>query len=73
MGFSEKYKPLTIVTRCSCTMWVVGLKTTSWANIQGQDELTRHSWNVQFDKERGGQVVGFNEILTRRQTITNIE
>jgi hypothetical protein len=45
---------------------------TNWANFQDQDELTRLSWNVQFDKEREKQVVRFNEKLTRCQPITNI-
>jgi hypothetical protein len=53
-------------------MWVVGPKArTSWANFQGQEELSRPSWNMQFHKERDGQVVGFNEKLTRCQPITN--
>jgi hypothetical protein len=34
---------------------------TSWANFQGQEKLTKPFWNVQFDKKRNGQVVGFNE------------
>jgi hypothetical protein len=37
----------------------------SWANFQGQDELTRPSWNIQFNKERDRQVVRFTEKLTR--------
>jgi hypothetical protein len=45
---------------------------TNWTNFQDQDELTRLSWNVQFDKEREKQVVIFNEKLTRCQPITNI-
>jgi hypothetical protein len=44
----------------------------SWANFQGQDELTRPSWNVQFNKERDRQVVRFTEKLTRCQPITNV-
>jgi hypothetical protein len=39
---------------------------------QGQDVLTRPSWNVQFHKERNGQVVGFYEKLIRCQQITNV-
>jgi hypothetical protein len=55
-------------------MWVAGPKArTSWANLQGQNELTRPSWNVQFNKERDGQVVGFNEKLIRHQPISKIE
>jgi hypothetical protein len=53
-------------------MWVVGPKArTSWVDFQGQDELTRPSWNVQFHKERDKKVVRFNEKLTRLQPITN--
>jgi hypothetical protein len=54
-------------------MWKVGPKAgRSWANFQGQDSLTKPFWNVQFYKQRGRQVVGFNAKLTRRQPITNI-
>jgi hypothetical protein len=54
-------------------MWVVGPKARmSWANFSSRDELSRPSWNVQFDKERDGQVVEFNEKLTQCQPITNI-
>jgi hypothetical protein len=61
-------KPLTKVTRCSCTRFVVGPKARMrWTDLQGQDELTRPSWNVQFDKERDGREVRFNEKLTRHQ------
>jgi hypothetical protein len=46
---------------------------TSWADFQGQDKLTRPSWNVQFKKEKDRQVVRFNEKLIRGQPITNME
>jgi hypothetical protein len=42
-------------------------------NLQGQDELTRPSWNVQFNKERDRQVIKFNEKLTSHQPFSNIE
>jgi hypothetical protein len=34
----------------------------SWADFQGQEELTRLSWNAQFDKEREQQVVEFSNL-----------
>jgi hypothetical protein len=40
----------------------------SWP--QGQDELTRLSWNIWFPKERDGQIY---EKLTKPQPITYIE
>jgi hypothetical protein len=65
-------EPLAKITRCSYIIWVVGSKArTSWANLQGQNELTRPSWSVQFDNKSDGQVVRFNENLTRCQPITN--
>jgi hypothetical protein len=39
---------------------------------QGQEELTRPSPNVPFDKDRDGQVAGFSEKLTRCHPITNV-
>jgi hypothetical protein len=39
---------------------------------QGQDELTRHSWNTQFDKEMDRQMAEFSEKLTLHQPITNM-
>jgi hypothetical protein len=41
-------------------------------NFQGQDELSRTSWNAHFDKERDRQVAKFLENLTQHQPITNI-
>jgi hypothetical protein len=38
---------------------------------QGQDEPTRPSWNVPFDKEKEKQVAKFFEKLTWRQPIVN--
>jgi hypothetical protein len=42
----------------------------SWTDFQDQDELTRLSWNVQFDKERDRQLIRFNEKLIRYQPNT---
>jgi hypothetical protein len=39
---------------------------------QGQDELTRPSWNAQFDKERDRQVAEISENLIQCQPITNM-
>jgi hypothetical protein len=38
---------------------------------QGQGELTRLSWNAQFDKQRDRQVTEFGKMLTYWQLITN--
>jgi hypothetical protein len=45
---------------------------TRRTDFQGQDELTRPSWNVQFDKERDRQVDEFSKKLTQYQPITNV-
>jgi hypothetical protein len=39
---------------------------------QGQDELTRLSWNVLLDKDMVGQVARSSGKLTRGQPITNV-
>jgi hypothetical protein len=38
---------------------------------QGLGELTRLSWNAQFDKERTTEVAKFSKKLTHCQLITN--
>jgi hypothetical protein len=54
-------------------MWVVGSKArVSLADFQGQDELTRTSWNVQFNKEKDRQVAELSENLNQHQPITNV-
>jgi hypothetical protein len=38
----------------------------------GQDELTRPSQKVQFNKDGGGQAARFSGKVTRRQPVTNV-
>jgi hypothetical protein len=43
-------------------MWVVGSKARmSWADFQGQDEMTRLSQNVPLHKEKDGEMAEFSE------------
>jgi hypothetical protein len=58
-----KKKSLTKVTKCSFTMWVVGL--------QSQDELTRPFWKALFNKERDGQVA--DSVPTNRKYSFELE
>jgi hypothetical protein len=40
---------------------------------QGQDKLTRSSWNAQFYKEGDRQMAEFREKLTRHQPVTSFK